>query len=260
MSSEKKLIFTQIPKIMARVGSIAKNRQGTGIQYKFRGIDDVYLALQGLLAEHEVFFTPKVIGQTREERQSKNGGAITYSFITIEFTFYAADGSSFTATTVGEAMDTSDKSTNKAMSTALKYALFQVFCIPTEEPKDTEEHSHEIKARQSTPLLNGDGYTANSKMPEPGDGIISPPTSYQIDFGKWNRRPLEQVYKIHGPEEIIAYIDYLEAEALKKNKPINPNGRVGIFIREAAAFLGAMENDLADIENKNTEFGRYPNG
>ena len=51
---------------------------------------------------------------------------------------------------MGEAMDTGDKATNKAMSAAMKYALLQTFCIPTEEGgKDTEENSHEVKP--STP-------------------------------------------------------------------------------------------------------------
>ena len=38
----------------------------------------------------------------------------------------------------GEGMDSGDKSSNKAMSVAFKYACFQVFCIPTEEMKDPD--------------------------------------------------------------------------------------------------------------------------
>jgi hypothetical protein len=43
----------------------------------------------------------------------------------------------------GEAMDSGDKSCNKAMSAAQKYVFFQVFCIATEDgDKDTESHTH----------------------------------------------------------------------------------------------------------------------
>ena len=35
-------------------------------------------------------------------------------------------------------MDSGDKATNKAMAIAMKYALFQVFCIPTDEMKDPD--------------------------------------------------------------------------------------------------------------------------
>jgi len=42
------------------------------------------------------------------------------------------DGSLHTVTMFGEAMDSADKATNKAMSAAYKYACLQAFCIPTE--------------------------------------------------------------------------------------------------------------------------------
>lgn len=74
-----------------------------------------------------------------------------YSILTMKFTFFAEDGSSVSSTTIGEAMDTGDKSMNKAMSTAYKYALMQIFCIPTEEDKDTENQTHEI-APKNTPI------------------------------------------------------------------------------------------------------------
>ncbi len=45
--------------------------------------------------------------------------------------------------TYGEAMDSGDKSTNKAMSAAYKYAAMQAFCIPTEGDHDTENQTHE---------------------------------------------------------------------------------------------------------------------
>ena len=46
-------------------------------------------------------------------------------------------------------MDSGDKAANKAMSAAHKYALLQVFCIPTEEPKDSENEHHEIEGKSS---------------------------------------------------------------------------------------------------------------
>ena len=138
-------IYKQIPAIMAEVGAIEKNRKGQGINYAFRGIDDIYSALQPLLAKHKVFYAPNVVNQTRETRETKSGGTATYTILTVEYTFYAEDGSNFKLVTVGEAMDTSDKSSNKAMSAALKYAMLQLFCIPTEEEKDTEYQNHEVK-------------------------------------------------------------------------------------------------------------------
>jgi hypothetical protein len=145
---------------MSLVGCIEKTRQGEGVRYKFRGIDDLYLALQKLLAEHGVFFVPKVLESSREERQSKGGATITFTVLKVEFTFYASDASYFTCVVPGEAMDSSDKSCNKAMSAALKIALLQIFCIPTEEPKDTEEDHHEVKPKDS---VRGAAQTSETK-------------------------------------------------------------------------------------------------
>lgn len=149
-------IYFLIPQIMKSVGVIEKDRTNTqGSGYKFRGIDDVYNAMQGPLAEAGVFCAPKVLKSEREERLSKAGGNLIYTILTVEFRFYAEDGSYFEAVTVGEAMDSGDKSANKAMSAAMKYAFLQVFCIPTIEDKDTENDSPEVLPKSKTPSDRG---------------------------------------------------------------------------------------------------------
>ena len=77
-----------------------------------------------------------------------------YSICKIKYTFYAEDGSFVEAITIGEGMDTGDKATNKAMAIAFKYALFQVFCIPTEEMKadDPDNECHEVRPRNKKPV------------------------------------------------------------------------------------------------------------
>jgi hypothetical protein len=51
----------------------------------------------------------------------------------VSYTFMAEDGSSVITSMAGEASDSGDKATSKALSMALKYALFQTFMIPTGE-------------------------------------------------------------------------------------------------------------------------------
>jgi hypothetical protein len=128
------------------VDGIGKNRTNTqGSGYKFRGIDDVYNALAPLLAKHGLVIIPRMMKRTSEERQSKSGGALFYVTVEAEFDFIAAeDGSSHTARTFGEAMDSGDKATNKAMSAAYKYAAFQTFAIPTEGNPDADAETHEV--------------------------------------------------------------------------------------------------------------------
>lgn len=140
MEEKKKMsIYETIPAVMAEIGAIGKdswNKQGQGFAY--RGIDAVMNALSPAMTKYKMFVIPKTLDQRREERQTSKGGTLIYSICTVEYTFYAEDGSSVSAKVIGEGMDSGDKATNKAMSAAFKYACFQTFCIPTEEMKDPD--------------------------------------------------------------------------------------------------------------------------
>ncbi len=140
MEGKKKMsIYETIPAVMAEIGAIGKdswNKQGQGFAY--RGIDAVMNALSPAMTKYKMFVIPKTLDQRREERQTSKGSTLIYSICTVEYTFYAEDGSSVSATVIGEGMDSGDKATNKAMSAAFKYACFQTFCIPTEEMKDPD--------------------------------------------------------------------------------------------------------------------------
>jgi predicted urease superfamily metal-dependent hydrolase len=79
------------------------------------------------------------------KRASKAGGALFYVTVEAEFDFVSdEDGSKTLARTFGEAMDSGDKATNKAMSAAYKYAAFQTFAIPTEGNPDADAETHEV--------------------------------------------------------------------------------------------------------------------
>ena len=131
---------------LAKVG-IAKDRRNSGQGYNFRGIDDVYAALSPLLAKYGLVIIPRVIERVVVERAAKGGGALFNVTVKAEFDFIAAeDGSIHTASTYGEAMDSGDKATNKAMSAAYKYAAFMTFAIPTEGDNDADGTTHEIVA------------------------------------------------------------------------------------------------------------------
>lgn len=145
---EKELIYSKIPKIMAAIGAVGKNRKNSQQGYTFRGIDDMYNALNKHLAKEGVFASSEILEKSREERETRNGGVLIYSMLTMKFRFFAEDGSSIESITIGEAMDTGDKSMNKAMSVAYKYAMMQLFCIPTNDDKDPENNTHKPKYKK----------------------------------------------------------------------------------------------------------------
>jgi len=151
MENSNGLIFKKILAIQNEISAIAKDRTGSGIQYKFRGIDDVYNVVHPLHKKHGVFIMPKMLKAEREERQSHKGGLLIWALTDVQYTFYAEDGSSVVATVRGEAMDTSDKATNKSMAMALKYAIFQMYLIPTEDINHLDTDGSSPQAEMKMP-------------------------------------------------------------------------------------------------------------
>lgn len=131
-------IHELIGKAMTRIGAIGKDSFNSQQKFKYRGIDAVYNALNPVMAELGLFICPEILEQHREERVTQSGGLLKYTILTVKYTMFAPDGSSVSMTVVGEGMDSGDKSSNKAMSVAMKYAMFQLFMIPTEELVDPD--------------------------------------------------------------------------------------------------------------------------
>lgn len=191
-------IFKKIPVIMSEIGAIGKDRKNQQQGYSFRGIDDVYAAVNSVLAKHGVFCVPTILKMVREERQTQKGGTLLYTILDIQYRFYASDGSYFDCVTVGEAMDSGDKSCNKAMSAAQKYAFFQVFSIPTEEPKDTEHESHTVMPKKSAQVADKQGAAASSP-PSPAPPTDKPNYKFlEVMKGQKERVGEDYYYKTIG--------------------------------------------------------------
>lgn len=154
-------VYAAISAVMAHMAKegISKGRKNVQQGYAFRGIDDMYNALSSVMADKKLLVLPTVRKMEREERTTAKGGLLLYTILTVEFKFVSAeDGSSETVTMIGEAMDSGDKSANKAQSAALKYAAMQVFMIPTEGDNDADATTHQPapKAHKNSPTTSGD--------------------------------------------------------------------------------------------------------
>lgn len=138
-------VFAAIQGVMKGLGAVEKDKSAP--QFKYRGIDDVYNAVHKLFGEHGLFTTSEFLEEKTDQRNTKGGGIATVERFKMKYTFWAsADGSSIDTVVIGSAMDTGDKAANKAMSVAHKYALLQMFCIPTEDLDDPDQDSYEISA------------------------------------------------------------------------------------------------------------------
>lgn len=136
---------------LAKIG-IAKEQKNAQQGYKFRGIDDVYNALAPLLARHQLCLLPRVKSRTVTEKVTPKGTTLFYVVLDVDYDLVSAvDGSSHTVSVAGEAMDSGDKATNKAMSAAYKYMCLQAFTIPTQGDNDADATTHEVVAPPEIP-------------------------------------------------------------------------------------------------------------
>lgn len=151
-ASQAPRVYSAIAAVMAELAKegIAKDRANQQQGYKFRGIDDVYNALSPALSRHNLCMLPRILSREVTERTTQKGNALFYVVVEAEFDLIATeDGSKHTIRTYGEAMDSADKATNKAMSAAYKYAAMQAFAIPTEGDNDADTTTHEVAPRSA---------------------------------------------------------------------------------------------------------------
>jgi hypothetical protein len=161
------LIYERISAVMAEMKAIGKDQKNQVQNYKFRGIDDIYNELHDVMAKHQVFSTSEIMKSSVVERTTKAGSLQLHTTLHVKYKFFTIDGSCIDTETIGESMDTGDKSHNKAMSAAHKYALIQLFCIATDDKEDTEFHSHEAGVKEKETKVE------KPKPPLPNDPIFN---------------------------------------------------------------------------------------
>lgn len=138
--------IVEVTKSLSTVG-IGKDSRNQEQKFNYRGIDDVLNALSPLYAKNHLLITPNVLERTVIEGKTKSGGTLWKITVKVEYRVWSAeDGSSLVCTTYGEAMDSADKATNKAMSAAYKYLAIQLFAIPVEGTPDADSEHLEMRA------------------------------------------------------------------------------------------------------------------
>lgn len=126
-------ILSQLPAI----GKLGKAPVGMG-GYAFRGIEDVMNALNPIMSQFGVFFMPTVLERldgTRPQGTNRDGTPKMTNVVNLHvaYDWYAPNGSSVRCSVWGEGTDNGDKATQKALTAAMKYMLFQTLAISTEE-------------------------------------------------------------------------------------------------------------------------------
>lgn len=221
------LIYKKIIEVMADINAISKDRRNQQQGFQFRGIDDVMNELHSSLAKCGVFVLPNVLEESRTTGKSRSGGDMFYTRLKISFGFYAEDGSHVDAVVIGEAMDSGDKASNKALSIGLKYAMLQVFCIPTEDEKDpdasspqpiagTMQQPQQKKAAAKFDFEPKGGETTPAEKKEIGGLLSSKYTNGAPVFSKDEAKKYSAMRKEKTAREVIDEIK------IKLNARLNP--------------------------------------
>lgn len=156
MSEPKPTIVEVLSRVLDDARAVGKNRANEQQRYKFRGIEDVYNALHPVFAKHGVITVPRVLKREHYEGTTKSGTINYRTVLEVEYRFYGPAGDYIEAVVTGEGSDMGDKSCNKAMSAAHKYALTQVLALPfvdVEEGDRTTPEPNMRKAPGSGPKL-----------------------------------------------------------------------------------------------------------
>jgi hypothetical protein len=144
MSETKVLTIAQaLNEVMKQVGAVKKNDRNASQGFNFRGIDAVVNAVSPALQKYGVIVVPSVEDYEYASVEiGKNRTVMGHVKVKVTYTFIGAGGDAIKATVVGEAMDSGDKATAKAMSVAFRTALLQTLSLPTDEA-DPDSQSYE---------------------------------------------------------------------------------------------------------------------
>lgn len=137
MEQEKK-IYESLGNVSQQIKHIAKDQKG--FNHSFRGINQVLNELSPLFKKEKILVSKKIVNVKNERYKNEKGKDERWIELHCIYKFTSMlDGSFFEVEGIGEAIDSGDKATGKAISNAYKYVIFEMFNIATEEQKDSDE-------------------------------------------------------------------------------------------------------------------------
>ena len=204
---ETKLPIAQaLSEVMKSVGGIAKKDRNTAQGFNFRGIDSVVNAVSPALQKCGVIVVPSVEEYEYHTVEiGRNRTAMGHVKVKVTYTFIGSNGDAIKSTVVGEAMDSGDKATAKAMSVAFRTALLQALCLPTDEidpdAESYERSSAEDVLAPAAVLMKIQQATDMNSLAEIGQYITEKREKYPVGIiDQFREKFKEQQSKINPPK------------------------------------------------------------
>lgn len=171
-------------RVRREIRSIAKGQkyEEGRTKYNFRGADVVVQHFGPVTLKHGVHVLPVTVTTSYGGKQTKSGSMMRECTVTVTWQIMGPLGDTLTLQTAGEALDTSDKSTTKAQTVALRTLLLTAGLVPT---GDRDPDADRIERGIEAPARSAESYR---------DEILDPKTSpgrlQQISYELTNARML----------------------------------------------------------------------
>lgn len=132
-------IYQALAVVMSEVGYVQKTKS-TGVNYTFASETAFIEALRPSFVTHGIVVHPLVVNELRTEvYQTSRGSSMNRTLVSMVYRFaHAPSGTYIDVAVTGEGADVGDKSANKALTGAYKYALRQTLLIETGDDPDKD--------------------------------------------------------------------------------------------------------------------------
>lgn len=135
------ILAAKLARISGKTEYVQKKGWNQAQGYKYAMEADFIDLVKPLLAEERVAFLPVFIVADIFEGQTKSGTATCRATVLCKITFVCGDtGATLTVQSIGQGIDSGDKSFYKSMTGAIKYALSKTFLIPTGDDPEVDEN------------------------------------------------------------------------------------------------------------------------
>lgn len=202
-------IYAALGAVMKQVGAVKKGDRNKSQGYVFRGVDAVVNAVYPAMVEHGVIVQPNVRDfQYGTVEVGKDRTTMGHARVIVEYTFTSTeDGSAVMTSAAGEAFDSGDKATPKAMSVALRTALLQSLMLPTDEPEpDASTYERSAPVAPPDPLIVARNAVADAWRANRGEFH---PAAVEKDFTEWSSG---EVFMDATAERLLTYAEHLTKE------------------------------------------------
>lgn len=187
-------------RVMADVQSISKadQRSDTGGRYAFRGVDRVVNAVGPALRRHGVLVLPtRILEVDYREARTTNNKVMQEVAVRVQWTIVGPAGDQLPPMeSAGQATDTSDKGTAKAVSVAQRALFLTALHIPTQDPDVDRGHE-----RGEAPLPKAADYRDEITDPRTSLGRLR---QIRTELRQHNMGAVTAVNEVGDDEQLLA--------------------------------------------------------